>query len=81
VLFHCFAGRPPFDDEHVGRLLMHIVRDPAPSLKAFRPDLPPQIIAAIDRSLARDPQSRWPTARAFADALSMGSAPVGDLDY
>ena len=81
VLFHCFAGRPPFDDGHVGRLLMRIVRDPAPSLGSFRKDLPPQVVIAIDRALHKDPESRWPTARAFADALSMGGAPVDNLDW
>ncbi len=41
LLFHALAGQPPFDDDHIGRLLMRIVRDPAPSLRTHRPDLPP----------------------------------------
>jgi len=81
LLFHALAGRPPFDDDHIGRLLMRIVRDPAPSVGRFRPDLPEEIILAIDRALSHDPDERWTSARAFSDALTTGGAPIDDLDY
>jgi serine/threonine-protein kinase len=81
VLFHAFAGRPPFDDDHIGRLLMRIVRDPAPSISHHRPDLPADVILAIDRALAQDPAARWQSARAFADAITAGGAPIDELDY
>jgi serine/threonine-protein kinase len=81
VLYHALAGRPPFDDDHIGRLLMRIVRDPAPSLSVHRPDLPAEIIDAIDKALAHDPDERWKSAHAFADALTAGGAPIDDLDY
>ena len=81
VLFHAFAGRPPYDGEHIGRLLMKIVREKAPSLATLRPDLPENLIAAIDRGLDKDREKRFRTAREFSDALSVGGADVGGLDW
>lgn len=81
VLYHAFAGAPPFDDVHLGRLLTRIVSSRAPSLAEARPDLPRSIIEAIDRALDPDPSKRWKSALAFADALSMGGANIDGLDW
>lgn len=81
VLFHAFAGRPPFDDDHIGRLLMRIVSGRAPSLAKHRPHLPPQIVRAIDRGLSRDRDARWATAKDLAAALTVGSAAIDGLDW
>ncbi len=81
VLFEAFAGWPPFEDEHVGKLLLKIVRGRAPSLREKRPDLPSTIIDAIDRALDPDPAQRWQTAEELATALSSGSAPIAELDW
>jgi hypothetical protein len=39
------------------------------------------VILAIDRALAQDPAARWQSARAFADAITAGGAPIDELDY
>jgi len=70
VLFHALTGQPPYDDDHIGRLLIKIVSEPAPLIRELRPDLPETLSAAIDRALHRDPKERWTTAREFADALA-----------
>lgn len=80
VLFHALTGAPPFEEEHVGKLLLRIVRERAPSLAALRPDLPRALTTAIDRALDPDPSARFPNAAAFATALA-SSAPIEDLDW
>ncbi|MFK7985485.1 MAG: serine/threonine-protein kinase [Sandaracinaceae bacterium] len=70
VLYHAFTGAPPFVEDHVGRLLMRIVKDPAVSLGVHRPDLPRSVIAAVDRALRADPRERFTDARTFAAALA-----------
>ncbi|HEX7664908.1 MAG TPA: hypothetical protein VF407_10365, partial [Polyangiaceae bacterium] len=40
---------------------------PPPS--SLAPDCPPELDAVVLRALARNPDDRWPTARAFGDAL------------
>lgn len=69
VLYEAFAGAPPFDDPHVGRLLLDVVNRRAPSLGAKRPDLAGWVVGAIDRALDPDPSRRWSSAQEFAAAL------------
>jgi eukaryotic-like serine/threonine-protein kinase len=69
VLYHALAGSPPFDDPHLGRLLLRIVRENPPSLGNRRADLSRPLVQAIDRALGRDPTKRWLTAKEFAHAL------------
>jgi serine/threonine-protein kinase len=81
VLYHAFAKTPPFgEEEHVGRLLLRIVKDRAPSLATHRPDLPKTIIDTIDRALDPTPDKRFQSASALATALASG-APIDDLDF
>ncbi len=81
VLYEAFTGEPPFEDEHVGRLLLKVVKTRAPSLREKRPDLPDSIIAPIDRALDPDPSLRWQSADDFGTALSSGSVSIADLDW
>lgn len=69
VLFRAFADRPPFVAGNVHLLLACIIRDTAPSLAEFRPDLPAPIIAVIDKALQRSPNDRWRSAEEMRQAL------------
>jgi serine/threonine protein phosphatase PrpC len=53
-----FAGAGPDSFDYV-----------LPSLRIFAPNLPPGIIAVVERGLAFFPDERWPTPTAFLDAL------------
>jgi eukaryotic-like serine/threonine-protein kinase len=69
VLFRAFADRPPFTASSPSLLLACIIRDTAPSLARFRPDLPLSLVAVIDRALQRSPELRWQSAGEMRDAL------------
>lgn len=58
-----FPGGTPSD-----KLLCHRL-DPAPSVRARRPDVPPEIDALLGRLLHKDPAKRFPEPLAVADAL------------
>jgi len=69
VLFECLTGRPPFwhqREEHVLRMQQ---LDPAPDVRERREDTPPALAAAIARSLEKDRERRWATAREMRDAI------------
>jgi len=75
VLFECLAGHRPFHaDTPVAIALAH-VREPVPDLPA---DVPESLAAVVRRSLAKDPEDRYPDAAAFADALA-AAAPQDTL--
>src|SRR5690606_14535621 len=44
-------------------------RDPVPPLAERRPDLDPDLIAVVERALAKDPAERFPDAAAMRSAL------------
>ena len=75
TLFETLCGRPPFADcERAGAdsdfavKEAHVRRDP-PDLCALRPEVPPAIAEAARIALAKDPEARFQSCRAFARAL------------
>jgi serine/threonine-protein kinase len=69
VLWELIAGRPMFEAETDVALFGKAMRGPTQRVSEFAPDISPALDTAIWRALARDPRRRYPTARAFADAL------------
>jgi hypothetical protein len=65
------AGRLPFEGgTPADIMLQHITRE-APSLKSLAPDIPVDIATALTKSLAKDPNSRWPNARGLKQAITI----------
>ena len=81
VLFHCLAGRPPFEEENYNKLIVKILTKRAPSLAAARPDLPQWLTRTVDRALEPDATLRWQSAKEMAEALESPGAPVSGLDW
>ncbi|MBK6684111.1 MAG: serine/threonine protein kinase [Deltaproteobacteria bacterium] len=71
VLFRGLAGRPPFMPCDFHRMVLKVATEAAPSLADFRPDLPDDLIAAIDRALLRERTQRWASAEDMAQALAL----------
>lgn len=82
VLYHCLSGRPPFPETNLmTQMLKHATEKPAP-LTNFVRDLPPALLAVIDRMMAKSPDQRYPTPATAAAALkpflgNRGAAPAG----
>ena len=68
MLYECLTGHPPFTgtspQETLARLLHGVVRRPS-----RHGALPPDLEAICLRCLAREPERRYPNARALADDL------------
>jgi serine/threonine-protein kinase len=75
VLYEALAGAPPFDGETVTALIIKITQDQPPPMRLRRPDIPPQLEAAILGALEKDRTRRFQTMADFAIALApFGSA-------
>lgn len=72
TVYALLTGRAPFDGD-TAQVLYAIVHRPPPDLGGVRPDLPPWVIEAVNRSLEKDPAARQPGTRAFA-AMFTGAA-------
>jgi serine/threonine protein kinase len=87
ILYEMVAGLRPFSAETPLGVLMKHLQEPPPSIREFRPDLPPSVDAVIQKALAKQPEERFQSAselaRAFKDALSeraeVAQAPVTQL--
>ncbi len=70
VAFQCLAGRVPFDAATAYELLNKHVAEAPPSLAELRPDLSPDVYAAIDRALAKRAEDRFSSVTDFVNALA-----------
>jgi eukaryotic-like serine/threonine-protein kinase len=69
VLYECLVGRRPFEAETLPHLAVLIAEGRYDAVSMRRPELPGQLDAVIGRALSADRRGRYPSARAFADAL------------
>ncbi len=76
LLYEMLAGEPPFSGATVQAILARHLTDSAPPIATVRPSVPPPVAAAMAKALAKTAADRYPSARAFADALLAESAVV-----
>jgi predicted Ser/Thr protein kinase len=69
VGYQMLSGAPPFVANSTPALLLKQVTEPLPSLRARNAMAPHALVQAIERALAKKPADRWPSVRAFCDAL------------
>jgi serine/threonine-protein kinase len=69
VLYLMLAGRVPFTDENLLKVLQMQVSSPLPLPSSFNPDLPPPLELVILRALAKDASERYATMDEFLFAL------------
>jgi eukaryotic-like serine/threonine-protein kinase len=69
LLFELLTGRLPFEaDTSMGVVLKHLYDEP-PKPSSLRSDLPKAVDAVVLRALRKEPDKRFPSAGALADAL------------
>jgi hypothetical protein len=69
TLYHLLAGEPPYRD-HDGRAIIEAaLREPPQPLTTLARGAPRELIAIVERAMARDPRVRYADAVAVADEL------------
>ena len=68
--FYALTGRTLFDAPSPLAVITKHLNEVPPSLATVRPDLPRQLVRAVDRCLAKDPEQRFPSGEALAEALA-----------
>jgi serine/threonine-protein kinase len=71
VAYEMLTGSPPFIAGNSTSIIAAHALTPPPSARSKRGDIPPAVDAAIQRAMAKDPDARFPTASAFASALTV----------
>ncbi len=69
TFYFMLTGQPPFPDGTIAQKLMwHQSRAPRP-ISDYRPDVPPQLAAVVDKMLAKNPDDRYQTPTEVMAAL------------
>ena len=69
VLYEMLTGDPPHTGSSAQQIIMKIVTEEPAPVTAQRKSVPPNVAAAVRKALEKLPADRFPTAKAFADAL------------
>lgn len=69
VLWEMLSGTIPFDDDSPFVTALKHINNPLPSFATVAPDLPPEVVAVIHKSLEKAPDKRFQTAKEFSQAL------------
>ncbi|MCU0497791.1 MAG: serine/threonine protein kinase [Anaerolineae bacterium] len=73
LTYHTLTGRMPFEAETPYALMhKHLNEEPTP-LTVFRADLPDAVRGVLNRALSKDPNQRYPTVTAFAEAFQQAA--------
>ena len=81
IVYEMLGARHPFGGEVLSTVLYRIVHEPPAPLTALAPHLPPHVVAAIERGLSKNRHDRFPSVKAFLQALegegiAMTPAPI-----
>jgi len=69
ILYHVLAGVPSYKGASNAEVLSSLHAGPPLAIAAVAPSAPRELVAIVERAMARDPAARYPTARALADDL------------
>jgi serine/threonine protein kinase len=74
VCYETLARRRLFRGRSAAEIIQHVMMRPIEPLDAVDPSIPHGVAEVVAQALARDPDDRYPTAAAFADALAAVAA-------
>jgi serine/threonine protein kinase/tetratricopeptide (TPR) repeat protein len=69
VLYEMLTGDPPFSGRSAAAIVARKMVEPAPPIRVVRDSVPEAVETAVMQSLARVAADRFPTMRAFGEAL------------
>ncbi len=76
TLYEMLAGDPPYTGSTAQAIVAKILTEKPPLVSALRETVPPHVAAATAKALSKLPADRFPSAAAFADALTRVGAVV-----
>jgi serine/threonine-protein kinase len=69
VLYEMLTGNPPHTGSSAQQIIMKIIAENVEPVTKYRKSVPPNVAAAVAKSLEKLPADRFESAKAFADAL------------
>jgi WD40 repeat protein/serine/threonine protein kinase len=69
LLYHLLAGAPPYEGAKAAIVVSRVLAGPPAPLARRAPRVPEDLVAIVDKAMARDPAMRYPTARELVEDL------------
>ena len=69
TFFYVLAGRMPFVAKNTNELMFAHLNDKPPKISKFRPDVPKELDAILEKTLAKKPEDRYATCTELIEAL------------
>jgi serine/threonine-protein kinase len=68
-LYQLACGKLPFEGDSMAQLMFRIANEPPKDILSIKPDLPPCVVAIINKALAKKLEERYESGAAMADAI------------
>jgi serine/threonine-protein kinase len=68
-LYQLLCGKLPFEGESMAQLMFKIASEPPTDISSINPNVPPGLVAFLDRAMAKNPDERFQSGEEFAQAL------------
>ncbi len=69
ILYHVLSGRSPYFEYHPRDIVSRVASRPPTPLSKLQPDVPPDLLAIVEKAMQRRPEDRYPSASEMADEL------------
>ena len=73
-LYQLACGKLPFEGDSMAQLMYRIANEPHTDILGIRPDLPPCLVAIINKSLSKQVEDRYANGAEMAEALRQCAA-------
>ena len=77
TLYEMLSGRPPFLADSAMTLMMMHLNDPVPDVRGFRSDIRPEVVAILQKCLAKARNDRYQSAAELSADLKRALASIG----
>jgi len=68
-LYQLVCGKLPFEGDSMAQLMFRIANEPPRDILSIRPDVPPCVVAIINKALAKKVEDRYESGAAMAEAI------------
>jgi serine/threonine-protein kinase len=80
VLYEMLTGVPPYKGPTSISVAMKHVVEPVPNPREYRPELTSDVVAVVEKTLAKEPDARYNSAGEMALALAAASAGAASIE-
>ncbi|NUQ64317.1 MAG: serine/threonine protein kinase [Pirellulales bacterium] len=78
TLYRVLTGKPPYQGDTPIKVILGHIRNPIPSLRTIRLDVPEELDAVFQKMIAKRPEDRYQSMTAVIEAIQACMTPVTD---